>query len=165
MTASGQFWWMGMAGASAFHPLLIFRPPSARSECGSGCGSSRRCLWRENEPHHVQGLCRRRRAPNRVNGRRLLGDIRPALARQLRDAGRQDKDQAQDERPDAPQELPNRRHVAAHRRRELLSLGPQAAGQRANLIVIESAAAAAAFKHACDVQYDTGEALAAGAKQ
>jgi hypothetical protein len=29
-----------------------------------------------------------------------------------------------------------------------------------DLIAIESAAAAAAFKHACDVQYDTGEALA-----
>ena len=38
-------------------------------------------VTRENEPHHVQGLCRRRRAaPNRVNGRRLLGDIRPAPA-------------------------------------------------------------------------------------
>jgi phosphatidylserine/phosphatidylglycerophosphate/cardiolipin synthase-like enzyme len=34
-----------------------------------------------------------------------------------------------------------------------------------DLIVIESAAAAAAFKHAFDVQYDTGEALAAGAKR
>src|SRR5580704_2477311 len=52
-------------------------------------------------------------APNRVNGRRLLGDIRPSLARQLRDAGRRDKDKAQDERPDAPQELPNRRQCCA----------------------------------------------------
>jgi phosphatidylserine/phosphatidylglycerophosphate/cardiolipin synthase-like enzyme len=34
-----------------------------------------------------------------------------------------------------------------------------------DLIVIESAVAAAAFKHAFDVQYDTGEALAARAKR
>jgi hypothetical protein len=34
-----------------------------------------------------------------------------------------------------------------------------------DLIVIESAVAAAAFKQAFDVQYDTGEALAAGAKR
>jgi len=34
-----------------------------------------------------------------------------------------------------------------------------------DLIVIESAVAAAAFKHAFDVQYDTGEALAAGAHE
>jgi phosphatidylserine/phosphatidylglycerophosphate/cardiolipin synthase-like enzyme len=34
-----------------------------------------------------------------------------------------------------------------------------------DLIVIESAAAAAAFKHAFDAQYSSGEALAAGAKR
>jgi hypothetical protein len=36
------------------------------------------------EPDHVKGLCRRRAAaPNRVNGRRLVGHVSPALARQL----------------------------------------------------------------------------------
>jgi hypothetical protein len=53
--------------------------------------------------------------------------------------------------------LPNRRQVAAHRRRELLSLGPQAADNDLivikdnDLIVIESAAAATAFKRAFDM--------------
>jgi phosphatidylserine/phosphatidylglycerophosphate/cardiolipin synthase-like enzyme len=38
--------------------------------------------------------------------------------------------ETRDHRPDAPQELPNRRAVAAHRRRELFRVRPQAAGQR-----------------------------------
>jgi hypothetical protein len=46
--------------------------------------------------------------------------------------GRRDQGQAQNERPDAPQELPNRWALAAHRRRELLCIWPQAAGQRSN---------------------------------
>ena len=46
--------------------------------------------------------------------------------------GRRDKDQARDERTDAPQELPNRRAVASHGSRELLCVRPQAPGQRFN---------------------------------
>jgi hypothetical protein len=78
----------------------------------------------------------------------LLRDIRPALARRLRDAGPRDKDQAQDERPDAPQELPNRRQVAAHRRRDIW---PKR--QDNDLIEIESAQAAASFKRNFDARY------------
>ena len=52
---------------------------------------------------------------------------------------------------------------AAHRRRKLLSLGLKR--QDNDLIVIESAVAAAAFKACVRCAYDTGEALATGAKR
>jgi phosphatidylserine/phosphatidylglycerophosphate/cardiolipin synthase-like enzyme len=42
------------------------------------------------------------------------------------------KGQARGRRSDAPQELPNRRAVALHGSRELLGIGPQAAGQRSD---------------------------------
>ena len=42
---------------------------------------------------------------------------------------RRDSDQAQARRADAPQELPNRRAIAAHGRRELFRIRPQAPGQ------------------------------------
>ena len=45
-----------------------------------------------------------------------------------RDAWPRDLDQAREERSDAPQELPNRRPSAAHRRRERFRIRAQAAG-------------------------------------
>jgi phosphatidylserine/phosphatidylglycerophosphate/cardiolipin synthase-like enzyme len=59
-----------------------------------------------------------------------------------------DKDQTRDQRPDAPQELSNRRAVAAHRRREFSASGLKR--QDNDLIVIESAGAAASFKRNFD---------------
>jgi hypothetical protein len=61
------------------------------------------------------------------------------------------------------QELPNRRQSLRTGAANFSASGLKR--QDNDLIAIESAAAAAAFKHACDVQYDTGEALAAGAKR
>jgi len=46
-----------------------------------------------------------------------------------RDARRRDSDQTQACRANAPQELLNRQALAAHRRRELFRIWPQAAGQ------------------------------------
>jgi hypothetical protein len=45
------------------------------------CG---RYLWRESEPHHVESLPRcRASASDRVDGWRLVRDVRPAFARRL----------------------------------------------------------------------------------
>ena len=86
------------------------------------------------------------------------------LSGSCRDAGRRDKDQAQVRRADAPQELPNRRPTSLRNGAENVS----ASGlklQDNDLIMIESAEAAAAFKRASETRFASGELLSAGVKQ
>ena len=169
---------------TAFHPLLKFKlghypqsvvslihsaaahrsgRPSARSECGKGCGSSRRCLWRENEPHPCTRL--ELASPRRPKPRKrsALARRHPASARQLRDAGRRDKDQAQVQR--FPMHL--KCYLIDGRLLRTGAANFSASGlkrQDNDLIVIESAGAAASFKRNFDARFASGEALSAGAR-
>src|SRR5664279_2723420 len=70
-------------GSQADIPVYV-----CRSSYGNGLGQCGRFtsgyLRRKNEPHHVRRLlwCRPA-APDRVDGWRLVRDVRPAVARQL----------------------------------------------------------------------------------
>ena len=113
-------------------------------------------------PTHVQGLSwRRPAAPNCVNGRRLLGDIRPAPA--------------SSETPGVEIRTKHKSSDPMHLKcyqidGRLLRTGAanfSASGlkrQDNDLIVIESAGAAASFKRNFDARFASGEALSAGGR-